>query len=312
MLFNVYFIFSDEEIGPKRNGAFLAVMPSISAPVLENGPCTSTGNQSCNNFFTIEPKDGTLKVGAPVLFELGTSIVDEIQPIKETSFDGKFDRDYSSESPELTPLKPLDINSTVCDQSDDRPNSDDFQLVDDIFYDSDRDPEYFPESDPTSSDNESVQVNRDNIQREDQVNEENRPDETAKKLTRKRVRNEKTWERNVKKIKINKGLAYVSRLGKDHGPKAVGPPCSDKCLLKCPAKISEADRKLVFDKYYNLEDITRKRDYLSKLILSSDAKPARSSTARKCNSGFYIEKEGKKERVCKVFLKTLLPFLTTQ
>lgn len=107
----------------------------------------------------------------------------------------------------------------------------------------------------------------------------------------------------MKKVKVNSGLAYVSRLGKDHGPKVVGPQCSEKCIFKCPSTISEADRKLVFDKYYSLENITRKRDYLSKLILSVDARPysARSSTARKCNSGFYIEKEGRKQRVCKFF-----------
>lgn len=55
----------------------------------------------------------------------------------------------------------------------------------------------------------------------------------------------------------------MSRLGKDHGPKVVGPQCSEKCIFKCPSTISETDRKFVFDKYYSLENITRKRDYLS-------------------------------------------------
>lgn len=245
----LYYFISDEESGLEYGGAFHTVMPSTSGAVPETGPCSSIGNQSYNNFSSIEPEDDMQTLGAHDIFDLGTNIVDEIQPIKETSFAGKFDREYASIGSNLTPLKPLDMNVTVCDQIDD--NSDDFRLVDDLFYDSDKDPEYFPQSDPNSSSDESVQVHADNIQPDDHVNEENRPDETTKKrITRKRVINVNKWSRNVKKIKVNSGLAYVSRLGKDHGPKVVGPQCSEKCIFECASTISEADRKLVFDRKY--------------------------------------------------------------
>lgn len=48
----------------------------------------------------------------------------------------------------------------------------------------------------------------------------------VKQLTRKRVRNEANWARNLKKKKVNSGAAYVSRLGKHHEQKVLGLPCT--------------------------------------------------------------------------------------
>lgn len=62
------------------------------------------------------------------------------------------------------------------------------------------------------------------------------------------------------------GQQYTSKSNKIVPAKAVCPPCGDKCRLKCKTKISEEQRKGIFDKYWQLSDITRQRDYISKCM----------------------------------------------
>lgn len=126
---------------------------------------------------------------------------------------------------------------------------------------------------------------------------------SSKPLVRKRLRNESTWARNIKKEKINSGQAYVSRLGKERNAKECGPPCTEKCLLSCARRFSVHGRKKLFDKLYSLENITRKRDYLSRLI-SSKVDDCRSQTSRKPNYEFFFEVGNSKERVCKQMFKS--------
>lgn len=96
----------------------------------------------------------------------------------------------------------------------------------------------------------------------------------------------------------------MSRLGKHHEQKVLGLPCTDKCTLSCNVKFTNACRKEIFEKFYNLCDITRKRDYISKLISSSNNDDGRSPTARKCNTLFYLEVDSRRERVCKAMFKS--------
>lgn len=216
-----------------------------------------------------------------------------------------YDHDYSLRSLDLVVLQPMKVpvNSELDFLNDDDPDNNYF-FIDDVLYDSDKDPEFVPDSESEASiiidvpqeDLPDLQTNDNPI--------ENRVGLDDKQLTRKRVRNEDNWARNIKKQKVNSGAAYVSRLGKNHDKKVLGMSCTDKCILKCNEKFTNVCRKEIFDKFYNMSDITRKRDYISKLISMSDNNDGRSPTARKCNALFYLEVGGKRERVCKVMFKS--------
>lgn len=60
----LYYFISDEESGLEHGGAFHTVMASTSGAVPETGPCSSIGNQSYNNFSSIEPEDDMQTLGA--------------------------------------------------------------------------------------------------------------------------------------------------------------------------------------------------------------------------------------------------------
>lgn len=85
------------------------------------------------------------------------------------------------------------------------------------------------------------------------------------KNTRKRLRNEKGWEKNKIKRLRNEGQEYISSAkSKRVVAKKIKEPCNEKCRLKCTTKFTDQDRLLLFNKYYSLSNITRKRDFLSK------------------------------------------------
>ncbi|CAH1107676.1 unnamed protein product [Psylliodes chrysocephalus] len=46
--------------------------------------------------------------------------------------------------------------------------------------------------------------------------------------------------------------------------KIMKPPCSNKCKYKCINRITQEQRSILFDEYYNLIDINRKREFISR------------------------------------------------
>lgn len=64
-----------------------------------------------------------------------------------------------------------------------------------------------------------------------------------KLLTRKRMRNENNWVKNVQKYLKNQGKGYAIKSSlKVVAAKKVGVPCGDKCRLQCFNKINYVQR----------------------------------------------------------------------
>ncbi|XP_074032955.1 uncharacterized protein [Leptinotarsa decemlineata] len=82
----------------------------------------------------------------------------------------------------------------------------------------------------------------------------------------KRRRNESSWKRNILKAARNYGKTYESHSKKPEKrvkkAREIEPPCKDKCRLKCSEKITEDERKSVFDAYWNLGDIAKQREFI--------------------------------------------------
>ncbi|KAG8260000.1 hypothetical protein J6590_106874 [Homalodisca vitripennis] len=139
------------------------------------------GKPPCNIIESIQG-DNVLGLAELNEFILSNSSVDQSTPTEQITCPSKTVHDYSLRSTDLTVLQPLQVDKELDYQNDD------FHLVDDLFYDSDRDPEYVPSSESDrSAINGSLQQDLPNVQ-----SDENPRENTIglnKKLTRKRLRN---------------------------------------------------------------------------------------------------------------------------
>lgn len=79
---------------------------------------------------------------------------------------------------------------------------------------------------------------------------------------RKRHFNE--WIDNKRKFLRNLGKEYVSRKGKIQPSRKMGPPCS--CRKKCFNKLSEEDRKKIFDSFWRLGNREKQWMYVANLV----------------------------------------------
>lgn len=114
------------------------------------------------------------------------------------------------------------------------------------------------ESDPYASDNDE---NDPEFVLSDQEPDQ---EEVSTRKSRKRKRNPIAWRRNVIKACRNSGKEYKTWKDKLQPSRKVKDPCN--CRMKCNEKISEIDRQSIFGYYWNLGDINRQRDFISKLV----------------------------------------------
>jgi hypothetical protein len=122
--------------------------------------------------------------------------------------------------------------------------------------------------------------------------------------TRKKVRREETWKRNVRKLQRSKGETYVSCKGNTVKEKCVQAIDCSNCRFKCTIKISEDDRKKIFESYYKLASYERQRDFVCQMITS--VTPVRSSGKKKISHQYYLPLGETRQRVCRdFFVKTL-------
>lgn len=72
----------------------------------------------------------------------------------------------------------------------------------------------------------------------------------------KRKRNENTWKRNLNKKFRNSGKAYEMHTAgnKVREERKMGPPCTEKCKVKCSIKFNEEERMQIFTSYWDLGD----------------------------------------------------------
>lgn len=121
---------------------------------------------------------------------------------------------------------------------------------------------------------------------------------------RARVQNKKM----LAQILRNKGQSYVSASSKIVAERKMGPPCKDKCRLKCSELISEDIRKGLFDNYWKMGSLMRQRDYIA--MHMTDIVPKyqykKVDSNRKLKNAFYLQVDNKKQRVCKTFFKNTL------
>lgn len=85
----------------------------------------------------------------------------------------------------------------------------------------------------------------------------------TKQLTRKRIRDIESWKRNKCKRSRHLGIEYTNAQGKVVAARRMGDVCSDKCRLKCFTKITNDERRQIFDYYWKLGNVDLKRSFLN-------------------------------------------------
>ncbi|XP_060810179.1 uncharacterized protein LOC106142604 isoform X1 [Amyelois transitella] len=133
-------------------------------------------------------------------------------------------------------------------------------------------------------------------------------DEQYKSKGKKRARKVETWKHNVAKRLRNTGKAYESTSKKQVPARKMGPTCGEKCRLKCSLKINETSRLDIFNKYWNLGDLRKQREFIIRHSTSIKPKYRYSSTQnfRKLNTAFHFQVNDDHIRVCKTFFKNTL------
>lgn len=280
---------------------------------------SSSDSESTNCSFIENPKQN--KTVDEVNCETESSL------LKSTQSEGKTSPDEGSkrfkEVPEVQTAMPVkntaENSSSSSSSTSSSDSSSDSESTDGSFRensdDSVKDPDYehpkiparINESDDTDSDSprviEPVPTTSNNVSTAsgDIVTERT-------KKTRKRIANPSEWRQTKAKILRSAGLSYRTKKNVEVRARAIKPPCNEKCRLKCAEKITEDDRKAIFQAYWDLKDINRQRDMINKSMTAIQRKYKYSNAEkpRNPNQAFYFTVNGEKKRVCKVFFMNTL------
>ena len=126
---------------------------------------------------------------------------------------------------------------------------------------------------------------------------------SLQKTSRKRVRNEAAWKRNVIKKARESGSAYVNYRKVQVPAKQ---PCSEeilchsKCRFHCSDKLTEENRKAIFTAYYSMSRESQNM-YLFVCITTLQPKWCLNDASRhrEVSAAYSVRVNGKKVRVCK-------------
>lgn len=130
------------------------------------------------------------------------------------------------------------------------------------------------------------------------------------KEAKKRQRKPEMWASNIQKQLRNTGKRYRSSKGFIVEARSMALPCS--CRQECSAKVNEKNRLMNFSKYWNLDDISKKRKFIANHIKLE--KPMRALKKSRALSRLILHhldvanSDGSTEqiKVCKtMFLNTL-------
>lgn len=83
--------------------------------------------------------------------------------------------------------------------------------------------------------------------------------------------------------------------------KAVKGHCGEKCKFKCKNKITGDQRLTLFNEFYSLNDINRKREFIVRHSDRIQPKYRRETLKRNFNYAYYFTINENKIRVCKFF-----------
>lgn len=92
--------------------------------------------------------------------------------------------------------------------------------------------------------------------------------------TRNRQRNRSKWRRNKIKKFRNLGEKYTDQTGNVHPKKQQKSACTN-FKQKCSEKVSEEERKEIFDKYWQLGEVNRQRNFIAKYVDMAEMKRTR-------------------------------------
>lgn len=178
-------------------------------------------------------------------------------------------------------------------------------------YDSDFDKEYLPPEESSNSESADESTQDPNTLADEHVCADNAvvlgqilP---KKSLKRKRVRKPETWKCNVRKAAHEAGKEYISIRKKVVPEKRIKTPkdCRNNCLFKCQNKITEDERKIIFNKYYTLNEHGKRLFILSttnKFNVERHRKNKTDANSRRKQSfAYHFQIGSNRIQVCKVF-----------
>lgn len=123
-------------------------------------------------------------------------------------------------------------------------------------------------------------------------------DNESEKKSRKRVRKEDKWTRNVQKVKLNTGKPLERKDGTLRRGRSLKAGCKGLRKLKC--KITDSARYEIFDSFWKMGNITRQREFISRHMSEV------SGSSRSLNYSYHFQVNEVKIRVCKkVVMETL-------
>ncbi|XP_050306441.1 uncharacterized protein LOC126743406 [Anthonomus grandis grandis] len=95
-------------------------------------------------------------------------------------------------------------------------------------------------------------------------NDSTEPDDNAALNSKKRKRNQNKWKKSVAKTLRNSGQEHCSINGRKLQPaKTILNACDvEKCRFKYATKLSEEERKLLFEKFWALGNLHKQRNYV--------------------------------------------------
>ncbi|KAK3910886.1 Imidazolonepropionase [Frankliniella fusca] len=128
-----------------------------------------------------------------------------------------------------------------------------------------------------------------------------------KESKRKRSVNTKVWKRNMASQAFNDGLEHVTSKGNLKAARVMGDPCRDNCK-RCKGELTHSEREHIFHTFWNLPNINRKRDYISRhiKIRTPDTCHTSPECAKKTSRHYFFAVRGEEILVCKtMFLNTL-------
>ncbi|XP_073832635.1 uncharacterized protein [Musca autumnalis] len=141
--------------------------------------------------------------------------------------------------------------------------------------------------------------------------------ENCKEIKRKtcRKRKEELWKSNLLKKARNSGKAYFKRTPeiKVRSERKFKEPCTEMCKLQCTTKLTEEQRRHIFENFWNLGNLEKQRQYIANNTepIQPKYRYIRENRKRKpriMNNAFYFRIDGgdKRVRVCKLFFKNTL------
>ena len=134
----------------------------------------------------------------------------------------------------------------------------------------------------------------------------------GKPYLKSRQKKEHRWQRTIAKTKRNSGESYVSK-GVVRAARKMKEPCTDICRLKCSEKFSDAEREQKFHEYYNLDNITLKREFIIKSMEQVQPKYSykKEGSTRSLNYAYSFYVNGEKRNVCNKFFRHTLDISST-